>query len=73
MEPKDLEGAYVRPDGWLCNVHGQTIGWRVPDCGRAMLDERGRVIGTITHTGRLYDRTGQFVAEITRRDVRERR
>lgn len=69
-EQPDLHGARVDSDGRLINSAGQPTGWHAPDGGREIVDERGRVVGTITRTGRVYDRYGRFVAEIVRRDIR---
>lgn len=65
----ELKDACVATDGRMIDRNGRHIGWRVPDCGREIVDERDRVVGIITRNGRVYNRHGQFVSVVARYDL----
>lgn len=64
----NLYGATVEETGCILDAQGQATGWWVSDDGRTIVDVHHRVIGTITHRGRVYDQRGQFIADVVRYD-----
>jgi hypothetical protein len=64
----NLRGGTVHPNGELVDRQGQPTGLRVTRSSHQIIDEQGKVVGSITLSGSVYDRDGLLAATVIRRD-----
>ncbi|MBX0328904.1 hypothetical protein K2Z83_14585 [Oscillochloris sp. ZM17-4] len=65
----ELQNAIVLPEGQLITEAGVATGFSIQPGGHQLYNARGQLIGTLTLTGRLYDRDGRLVAQVVRNDL----
>lgn len=64
----NLEGVVIQPDGQLVDRRGCPTGLRIPRGGHELIDSSGRVVGSVTLTGAVYDSDGLLIAKVRRLD-----
>lgn len=64
----NLDGASIRPDGHLVDHRGRPTGLHITRGGHELIDGSGRVIGSVTLAGAVYDSDGLLIARVRRLD-----
>ncbi|MFV9506279.1 MAG: hypothetical protein AB4911_17145 [Oscillochloridaceae bacterium umkhey_bin13] len=65
----DLHQGMVEESGCVLDRHGRSTGWWVSDDGITLVSIHNRPVGGITRDGRVTDRRGYMLGQLTRYDL----